>query len=185
VALVTAVRKDFAYLGWCILLTYQYLLSQQGLQAWLLDAPRVDLFTANKEGLCSFLGYLAIFLFGLDIGSLLFSTHGNNTTTSVEGQPSSSNSQQLMMPLVIRCGLYWLCLSAWTLLFDADVGFDVSRRLANLPYVVWVIAFNLTLLTALIWVEQQMDVKDNQGPPLLNDLNTNGLATFLIVSSKQ
>ena len=27
-----------------------------GLQSWILDAPRVDILSANKEGICSFIG---------------------------------------------------------------------------------------------------------------------------------
>ena len=32
----------------------------QGLQEWILEAPRVDLISANKEGICSFAGKINI-----------------------------------------------------------------------------------------------------------------------------
>ncbi|KAI8330298.1 GWT1-domain-containing protein [Chlamydoabsidia padenii] len=173
VALITSLKKNipFSYLGCGIILGYQYLLCQQGLQIWILEAPRTDLISANKEGICSFLGYLAIFLFGLDLGSFLFATH--------------CKQENIIMKLITRCALYWSCLAGWILLatfLSKTEELGVSRRLANLPYVMWVNALNMSLLTALIWAEQQLHV-EKQTPPLLNDLNANGLATFLVANA--
>lgn len=44
-----------------IALAYDVLLSVTSLKEYILTAPRVDIFSQNKEGIFSFIGYLAIF----------------------------------------------------------------------------------------------------------------------------
>jgi hypothetical protein len=46
-------------------------LSFTGLEEWVLTAERIDIVSANKEGLCSLIGYAAIFFFGSALGSIL------------------------------------------------------------------------------------------------------------------
>ena len=53
------VVPDFAFVAAVIALGYEAVLRFGGLQRWVLEAPRVSLLSANKEGLCS--------LFGIDI----------------------------------------------------------------------------------------------------------------------
>ncbi|KAI8096335.1 GWT1-domain-containing protein [Halteromyces radiatus] len=179
VTLITSLKNKvpFSYLGWGIVIGYQYLLHQQGLQTWVLEAPRVDLLSANKEGICSFMGYLAIFLFGLDVGCAVFDLSPSKQLPII----SSSSSSSVAIQLTVKSILYWIIFGTWLFFTQNDSSSQVSRRLANLPYVIWVISFNLTLLTLLIWVEQWMNVK-NKGPQLLNDINLNGLATFLLAN---
>ncbi|CAO3593690.1 unnamed protein product [Absidia cylindrospora] len=163
----------WGYLGWMILATYQVLLWRYGLQTWVLEAPRMDLISANKEGIASLLGYLGIFLLGVDNGMVLFTEPPPSSSSSKEKQPS------VAVKLAVRCVLYWLSLAACYFLMDND--HVVSRRLANFPYAMWVVAFNLTLLTALMCVEQQIS-ESPKAPALLTSINTNGLATFLVAN---
>lgn len=73
VTLLGFLRKHmpFAVPAFVIIIGYQYALNQ-GLQDWILNAPRTDVISANKEGICSFMGYLSIFMFGLQCGEILF-----------------------------------------------------------------------------------------------------------------
>ncbi|CAO3646390.1 unnamed protein product [Cunninghamella blakesleeana] len=173
VTLATWLKKSsyqhiqFSYFGWMIGVSYQYVLLGYGLQHWILEAPRVSLLSANKEGICSLIGYLAIFLFGIDTGNILFNAIDNYKVIGVK--------------LSVRSLFYWVALGLWNLILK-DEQYHVSRRLCNLPYIVWVVSFNLTLITALIWIEYKMDGQKVEPPRLLTYINLNGLATFLLAN---
>ncbi|KAL0086064.1 hypothetical protein J3Q64DRAFT_1698091 [Phycomyces blakesleeanus] len=139
---------------------------QYGLQTWILEAPRVDLLSANKEGIFSFFGYLSIFLFGLDSGLVVFKKYKADDDRCPTGRQ-----------LIKRAVGLWIVYMAWT----GTTDFAVSRRLANGPYVLWVVAFNLSLLAALVFVDHKSQVK-GQGPSLLFAMNQNGLVTFLVAN---
>ncbi|KAG0229887.1 Glucosaminyl phosphatidylinositol (GlcN-PI) nositol acylation protein [Actinomortierella wolfii] len=57
----------FSIVGITIACLYQIFL-HYGLEHYIQNAPRVDLISMNKEGIFSFAGYLAIFLVGVDVG---------------------------------------------------------------------------------------------------------------------
>lgn len=52
---------------------YQFALSTFGLSEYILDADgeRVGLFDANREGICSCCGYLALYFAGVQLGHML------------------------------------------------------------------------------------------------------------------
>lgn len=63
--------------GVLIALLYQYLLSSAGLRAFILygshgNGSRRGVVDANREGLCSCAGYLALYLIGVQLGRFLF-----------------------------------------------------------------------------------------------------------------
>ncbi|OBZ91195.1 GPI-anchored wall transfer protein 1 [Choanephora cucurbitarum] len=152
--------RPFAVTGLTIASAYQLAL-HQGLQEWILNAPRVNLLSANKEGICSFLGYLSIFLLGLQVGMWVF-----------------SSSDRLMIRLSGFSGFMWSLFGVWISLFPDNY---VSRRMANLPYILWVVAFNVTLITSLVYVESKIATK-GRAPSMLDALNINGLFTFLLAN---
>ncbi|KAI9493289.1 GWT1-domain-containing protein [Zychaea mexicana] len=171
----------FSVLGLAIAIGYQVALSQ-GLQGWILEAPRVDMISANKEGICSFAGYLSIFLLGLDSGTVVFKKSLSNTLESRWlGLSKGSNTKQVAAQLTLRATLLWTVLGCWRFLAENnndEQAFEVSRRMANLPYVIWVVAFSLTLLASLVWIEDY-NPSLARGPELLDAVNVNGLSTFL------
>ncbi|KAF9164231.1 Glucosaminyl phosphatidylinositol (GlcN-PI) nositol acylation protein [Actinomortierella ambigua] len=57
----------FSVVGISIACLYQIFL-YYGLEDYIQNAPRVDLISMNKEGIFSFAGYLSIFLMGIDVG---------------------------------------------------------------------------------------------------------------------
>lgn len=60
--------KQALWAGAGLALVYQLFLSVGGLGEFILHAPRVSLLSANKEGVCSAMGYLALYLVSLRLG---------------------------------------------------------------------------------------------------------------------
>ncbi|GAN02183.1 conserved hypothetical protein [Mucor ambiguus] len=171
---------SFSVLATVIAIGYQTALCQ-GLQDWILKAPRVDMISANKEGICSFAGYLSIFMFGLECGSIIFQNDLSTTRISrLFGIAQQKQTKQLAVHLFTFSALMWSGFGLWISLFPE---FYVSRRMANLPYIFWVIAFNLTLLSCLVLVESKSQIRGGgRGPPMLDAVNINGLITFLLAN---
>ncbi|KAL9551426.1 hypothetical protein MBANPS3_004270 [Mucor bainieri] len=170
---------SFSVLATAIAVGYQVALCQ-GLQDWLLNAPRVDMISANKEGICSFAGYLSIFMFGLACGSMVFQEDLSATRISkLFGITQQTQIQQLAVHLFAFSAVMWSGFGVWIRVFPE---FYVSRRMANLPYIFWVIAFNLTLLSCLVLVESKSQIRGSRGPPMLDAVNINGLFTFLLAN---
>lgn len=163
-------------------LTYQVLLNS-GLTAFVLRSDnRADsLITMNKEGICSFAGYLSIFIFGQAFGLFVFT--GYETRRNLISVPSESKkakkgfltvstTQGLVVATIVAHLLFWAVLQLGS--FGA-----VSRRLANFSYVLWVVSYNATFLLGYNLVERFFGQTDS---PVLESINRNGLAIFLFAN---
>jgi len=171
---------------------HQTLLDYANLKAYILTAPRVDLLSMNREGIFSFLGYLAIFLAGQSAG---FNVLPRNPVNSVNRSEPSMQRKRLVGRLVL-----WS--TSWSLLYFLSTSYNyglhvrVSRRLANLPYVLWVSAFNCTQITCFCIVETltfpavykatdrttERKESDRATSRVLKAFNRNGLAIFLLAN---
>ncbi|XP_023132259.2 phosphatidylinositol-glycan biosynthesis class W protein-like isoform X1 [Amphiprion ocellaris] len=114
---------------------YQFALETSQLKAFIIhnnDRER-DFLHANKEGIFSIMGYVAIYLTGVQIG--LYVT-----------QPRSRLKEWLRALFTLLLGsfvLYALVCTCQTFLEP------VSRRLANLPFCLWSVAQSLFFLSCL------------------------------------
>lgn len=170
---------------------YQVVLESTELKAYILVAPRTDLISMNREGICSFAGYLAIFLAGQDAGMYMLprKIHPRSTTT-----PGTQRNTLLLTMLVwttIWAGLYYLVANP-----VRGAGLDVSRRLANLPYILWVVALNNALLFAFCAIDSlcfpafynaqdartEQEAYQTATSLVLRAINRNGLAVFLVAN---
>jgi phosphatidylinositol glycan class W len=176
----------------CVLATmYEIALDKTTLGAFILTGPRTNLWSQNREGICSFFGYLAIFLAGQSLGSVAL----------VRQKPSQKGAS--IVKAVKRTILGKLIISAliWSALFYFSIsyyglGLTVSRRLANLPYVLWVAAFNSAQIAICCAIEnccfphihkaatkQEEQTRTREGTStLLHAFNKNGLAVFLVAN---
>jgi phosphatidylinositol glycan class W len=165
---------------------YQAVLQYTDLRAFILTAPRDNLFSKNREGIFSFFGYLAIFLAGQATGMYLLP---RRCSTAL------ADRRSLLFSLMT-----WS--AVWTALFVASshpvfgFGLTVSRRLANLPYFLWVSAFNCVHLTTFCaidsWfflpglgatdVSSELDNYKRATSRVLEAFNRNGLAIFLVAN---
>ena len=172
--------------------TYQLLLDKTSLKAYALTAPRTNFIAQNREGLLSFAGYLTIFLSGQAMGLQILP---RNPKASSKDPTPSEQKRRMLSDLVVQSVL-WTSFFLFTISYNYGLGLQVSRRLANLPYVAWVVAFNCTQLLAFYAIEalafpnllssKARDVErkecDRATSRVIKAYNRNGLALFLLAN---
>ncbi|KAI9665303.1 MAG: Glucosaminyl phosphatidylinositol (GlcN-PI) nositol acylation protein [Alyxoria varia] len=119
---------------------YQVLLDSTDLIKYILIAPRTDVISMNREGIFSFIGYLSIFLAGQATGMYVLPRSKSST-----GQPQQGVKALINDSLIRKLTMWatiWTALFYLTTDYRFGAGVQVSRRIANLPYILWVTAFN-------------------------------------------
>jgi len=186
-----SIIPSYAALALLLGTLYQITLENTELMAYILAGPRTDLLSMNREGVFSFWGYLAIFLAGQDIGMRVLPRRlspGSATT------PASQRTRLLLT--MVGWSAAWTTLYFLTTDYSYGAGVSVSRRLANLPYILWVAAINTTLLTVFCVVDMVFfpsfyaahDARTEKETYLmatshvLRAFNRNGLAVFLVAN---
>lgn len=194
VAIFQAVLRwvpSFAALSLLVGVTYQILLETTNLKAYVLTAPRTDLISMNREGIFSFFGYLAIFLAGQHTGMFVIPRNIPLRSTASPGAQRNTLLKTMAVWGGVWTGLYLLSTS-----YKYGFGLTVSRRLANLPYVLWVVAFNTLQLLGFAIVDtvffpafyNAQDAKtereeyQNATSRVIRAYNRNGLAVFLLAN---
>ena len=171
---------------------YEGLLEMTDLKAYALTAPRIDFLSQNREGIVSFFGYLTIFLNGQGLGLDILPRNPASPHTI----PSPSEQQRQIFRHLGTSSFLWTALFVVSTSFKYGFGLQVSRRLANLPYVAWVAAFNSTQLLAFYTVEvisfpTLLSCKDKVAERkecekatsgVIKAFNRNGLAIFLLAN---
>lgn len=171
---------------------YQTLLELTKLKAYILTAPRTDLLSQNREGVFSFWGYLAIFLAGQALGFDVLPRNPSQTSATESG---SQQRKQLLIRLAMWSAV-WIFLFYSVTSYNIGFAFQVSRRLANQPYVLWVSAFNCAQITTFCLVEtlffpgvsiaadRTLERRECEKATsrVLKAFNRNGLAIFLLAN---
>lgn len=195
VALLQCVSAVIPYAGFVSILVsglYQTSLEYTSLQAYILTAPRTDLFSQNREGVFSFWGYLAIFLAGQALGFDVLPRNSSHTpVTDSHSQPRKRLLIRLTGWSILWSSLFYLMTS-----YKIGFAFQVSRRLANQPYVLWVSAFNCVQITTFCLIEtvffpsvymaanriSETRECEKATSRILRSFNRNGLAIFLLAN---
>ncbi|KAK4974070.1 Glucosaminyl phosphatidylinositol (GlcN-PI) nositol acylation protein [Elasticomyces elasticus] len=195
-----------------IAVAYEAVLTYSDLSRYIITAPRVDFLSKNREGIFSFIGYFAIFLVGQGMG-LNVLRRDPESLAKVKTQEDvwiasmlggEDAEKKVLRDLRPRdSALFSLAkwTAIWSLMFLGPYRFRslatlVSRRLANLPYVLWVCAFNCAQLTLFCGIEKLFfpnlyTPKDKQTErerceeatsKVLRAFNRNGLAVFLLAN---
>jgi len=181
---------SYAGLAVFLSLVYQVVLEKTDLKAFILTAPRTDLFSQNREGIFSFFGYLAIFLIGQSTGMYIM-------PRSLSGGTGIQARKRLLLTLG-GWSLIWIIGFNLSTSYTYGFGWVVSRRLANLPYIVWIAAFNTTQILLFCLVEtiffpahhknaytsktNEEEVYKHATSNVLEAYNRNGLFIFLIAN---
>lgn len=189
---LVALIPSYEALAMGIAVLYQVLLESTELKKYILLSPRgPDLLSKNREGVFSFLGYLAIFLAGRGVGTRIIP---RGTTPSRSPQQARKS---VLVSLTLQA-LFWSTMfffnSSYAFGYGANI--MVSRRLANMPYVLWVSAFNSAQLLMFCLIETVLfptvhRTTDKAGEaerasfatsPILHAFNRGGLAIFLVAN---
>ncbi|KAH7883049.1 GWT1-domain-containing protein [Phlebopus sp. FC_14] len=208
------IHFPIALVGLWIGVLQQVVLSLCGLEHFLLNAPRSNFVYANKEGLISLSGYLSIHVMGLSLGTIILppspSYFRKQQALLAKGEdkhnsrldPSASRQDAKTIVELFSYSAVW-----WILLEFIQFGLNVSRRMANLPYILWTVAFNTSFILGYYLIEmlffpthisRSKDPSDptgkrliredhrsskvNGAPLLLEAINKNGLVLFLIAN---
>lgn len=174
---------------WAVALAgvYELVLNYTELKGFILTAPRTNLFSQNREGIFSFIGYLAIFLAGQGTGTIVIPRNLLRNAPSGSWMQRKKLLENLVYTSLAWCAGYVACTEYYGL------NLAVSRRLANLPYLCFVAAFNCLQLTAFCAIEtfffpevykatdknEEKKVTKNATSRILSAYNRNGLAIFL------
>jgi len=182
-----------SYAGLAVLLgaAYQAALEFTDLKAFVLTAPRTNLFSQNREGIFSFFGYLAVFLAGQSTGMVVIPRSLSAGSSGVQQR------KRLLLTLGAWSG-FWILLFAFSTSYSYGLSLSVSRRLANLPYFLWIAAFNSTQITAFCFIEtlffpqlyrstptspkEEEEIYKASTSRVLEAFNRNGLAIFLVAN---
>ncbi|KAK9480311.1 GWT1-domain-containing protein [Lipomyces japonicus] len=171
---------------------YQLLLHFTPLLTYILTAPRTGIISQNKEGIFSFIGYLSIFLAGQSTGLYTLPSVPRNFSipflsrfacTSKNNSNGGSRKSIVIYLSVSGIG-YFALFQICTHLFSIQV----SRRLANLPYVLWIASYNniyilLYFLVETFFFHSRRDVTyEDTVPRGVDAVNVNGLAIFLLAN---
>lgn len=191
--LAVGVRPLTQWLRWSVLgviisLLHQLCLTYY-LQPIIFSFGRSGIFLANKEGFSSLPGYLSIFLIGLSIGDhvlrLSLPPRRERVVSETIEEHEQSHFERKKLDLIMELIGYslgwWALLGGWIW-----AGGEVSRRLANAPYVFWVAAYNTTFLLGYLLLTHIIPSSISSQtspsilvPRLLDAMNKNGLAVFL------
>jgi glucosaminylphosphatidylinositol acyltransferase len=183
------VVPSFSALAIIIGVLYQIALEFTGLKAYILTAPRTDFFSKNREGIFSLFGYLAIFLAGQSTGMCVIPRPKST-------RPSNEYVQRFRLSVTLTVmSAGWTLLYVLTSHYSYGLGLSVSRRLANLPYILWITAYNCAQIAAFCGIEAiffpSLKARDKNEEResyqfatsrIINAFNRNGLAIFVIAN---
>ncbi|EXJ62132.1 hypothetical protein A1O7_02565 [Cladophialophora yegresii CBS 114405] len=158
---------------------YELVLDNTRLLSYILISPRgPDLLSKNREGVFSFAGYLAIFLCGRGVGVPLVrlnlqriqkeqqQQHQHRSEMEIGAESTRRERISVLRDLILRAVAYAALYALSTNLYTFNL--SVSRRLANLPYVLWVVAFNTAQLS-LFGLVEAVGPAFSYTPPTLPD----------------
>ncbi|KAI5202557.1 GPI-anchored wall transfer protein 1 [Aureobasidium subglaciale] len=200
---------SYSALGFALLIPYEMLYNYTNLGFYMFMAPRDDFISANREGIFSFLGYLAIFIVGQGIGMEALRrdvnaatpmTHNDEWVADMLGGTDSlkevrkTREHNSMFKLAKWTGL-WIVMYVF-LTWHYGPRLTVSRRLANSPYLAWVAAFNCGqlllfrviegILFPLLYTSRDKKVEKERvskaTSKVLNAFNRNGLVIFCLAN---
>eukprot|EP00811_Abedinium_folium_P005910 NODE_15439_length_1050_cov_3.656555.p1 GENE.NODE_15439_length_1050_cov_3.656555~~NODE_15439_length_1050_cov_3.656555.p1 ORF type:complete len:292 (-),score=89.60 NODE_15439_length_1050_cov_3.656555:174-965(-) len=120
--------------GALLLLGHQAFLDHFGGADYILNAERVDIFSANREGILSCSGYLGIHWLSVALGSLLARKGGSARRTA-------------------GILLFVACLGRVAVAVCAASGLPPSRRMCNLPYAALVIGLVVQVMASLAFID--------------------------------
>ncbi|XP_055678982.1 uncharacterized protein LOC129787433 [Lutzomyia longipalpis] len=168
-------EKDHLKFVAIVIVTIHEMCFQLGLAPYVLSDSRENILEANKEGLFSLPGYIAIYIASMYIQNCL-----------KWSEPVIKCREFLLQ--TAKMGLISLCL--WKMVYIAEEMFGISRRLANMGYVIWILAIGTSMMSLLMLLElgyyflkfdktKSDECVHEYAPIIIKAINYNGLIFFL------
>lgn len=167
-------------LGLAVAFGYEIVLKNTGLLEWVLGAPRANILSTNKEGITSFWGFLAIFMIGQSVGYYVLPSILGKTSSPFYPQTREQIKQPTENPT--KRIFYYLTATALLchgLFVVLRIATEPSRRLANLPYIIWVTSFSTGFLAIFVILA---DLLHYEALPSQVAVNRRGQSTFLLAN---
>jgi len=152
---------------------YEMASQHYDLSSYVFFAARTDFISANREGIVSLLGYFSLQMIGVGLGRMLLSDmmspeelEALKSGKPVPKQQKSTESLIAFDKLLLLKVLLLECLLLFTYATSVAVFGEPSRRLCNLPYVlyqtslVWSFVFHLIVIDRLLVAVEQNMVDD-------------------------
>ncbi|EUC47776.1 hypothetical protein COCMIDRAFT_34688 [Bipolaris oryzae ATCC 44560] len=182
---------SYAVLSFVLAAVYEVVLDWTSLGPYILVAPRTDLLSKNREGIFSFFGYLAIFLAGQSLGASALPRQ----QPIAKDAPMTTKLRQSTLGKLATTSLVWTALFYFSTSYYG-LRLSVSRRLANLPYFLWVSSFNSYQITICCAIEtvlfpslykatnksEELRRTRDATSTILYAFNRNGLVVFLVAN---
>lgn len=195
-----------------ILITLHELSLQLGVSNYVIDptnsVERNNFLNANREGIFSILGYVAIYLASVYVAHVIkcenvdpppddaTQTTTNATECSSDKPCERVNARQLLKKSI---QLVLISMVLWKIVYTLKRMFGVSRRLANMGYVIWIMSIGTTTTALFMLLEifyyfisfeqSSADTEENEStgtaisasyvPIILNGIAYNALLFFL------
>ncbi|CAH0483088.1 unnamed protein product [Peronospora belbahrii] len=148
---------------------YQVYLSQYGGEDYILNAPRDNLMSQNREGTLTLAGYTSLYMLSVYAGQNIFSY------INVNGPKAQRKIRWLTATLLAVSMMLWLSTYVSVRLVARP-----SRRMLNLSYLLWVMAESV-FLVAIYCVIQTVCMLPRV-PLLFQGINHNQLFIFLVAN---
>ncbi|CAH1992425.1 unnamed protein product [Acanthoscelides obtectus] len=160
--ILTIFSIDYVYLNATLLIIAQEVLLESGLAMFVLEnTERTNLIKANKEGLVSMVGYLALYLYSVYFGYII-------------------NKHEKISQKVLRCIKYAILSLVLHAIFTHYFG--TSRRLANAGYCFWVLFLGIYSTVSHFLVQEYLLDRSMLSSFLFYAINYNGLVFFLLAN---
>lgn len=184
------------YLSMALLFVHELIL-QLGAADYVIDSnneiKRENFQNANREGIFSIMGYISLYLASVYIGYRLRKEEivlENNKET-----PVFTNVRQLFWKAV---RMLFVAAILWKITYNLKSIFGISRRIANMGYVFWILSIGTTVVVCHMLLEifyyfrafdrpnadgpgeNDAANKRNYAPIILSGITYNGLLFFLL-----
>ncbi|VEN39771.1 unnamed protein product [Callosobruchus maculatus] len=160
--ILTIFSIEYIYINATMLMVAHEVLLENGLAMFVFEnTERTNLIKANKEGLVSTVGYLALYLYSVYFGYII-------------------NKQEKALEKILRCLKYAII----SLLLHVAFAhyFGISRRLANAGYCYWVLFLGIYSTVSHFIVQEYLSDRSVLSSYLFYAINYNGLVFFLLAN---
>lgn len=155
------------YLAMGLLFAHEVIL-QLGGANYIIDPDnsikRDNLINANREGIVSIMGYVSLYLWSVYLGYRLRKIE--MTPENSQAAPVFVNVRQLFWKAI---RLLFVTLILWKITYILKNMFGVSRRIANMGYVFWILSIGTSVIPLLMFLEMFHYFCDFNRPTTNND----------------